>query len=46
MPLRSGRYTLGPEHGTLLVITGREGGAAGMGPDLTLMVEVAIDVLL
>jgi polyisoprenoid-binding protein YceI len=36
MPLRSGRYTLGPGDGTLRVMTGREGAAALMGHDLTL----------
>ncbi len=37
MPLRTGRYTLGPDDGTLLVMTGREGAAARMGHDLTLL---------
>ena len=37
MPLRSGRYTLGPDNGSLLVMTGREGPAARMGHDLTLL---------
>lgn len=37
MPLRSGRYVLGPDSGTLLVMTGREGPAARMGHDLTLL---------
>ncbi len=37
MALRSGRYTLGPDNGTLLVMTGREGTAARMGHDLTLL---------
>lgn len=37
MPLRSGRYTIGPDDGTLLVMTGREGVAALMGHDLTLL---------
>lgn len=36
MSLRSGRYVLGPDNGTLLVMTGREGAAARMGHDLTL----------
>ncbi len=34
--LRSGRYVLGPNDGTLLVKTGREGAASRMGHDLTL----------
>ena len=37
MPLRTGRYRVGPENGTLLVRTGREGAAALMGHDLTLV---------
>jgi polyisoprenoid-binding protein YceI len=37
VPLRSGRYALGPNDGTLLVMTGREGAAARMGHDLTLL---------
>ncbi len=38
MPLRTGRYTLGPEQGAVTVRTGREGAAALMGHDLTLVV--------
>jgi len=37
MALRTGRYKVGPENGTLLVRTGREGAAALMGHDLTLV---------
>lgn len=37
MPLTTGRYTLGPADGSLLIRTGREGAAALMGHDLTLM---------
>ena len=37
MALRTGRYKLGPEDGTVLVRTGREGAAAKMGHDLTLL---------
>jgi polyisoprenoid-binding protein YceI len=37
LALRSGRYTLGPESGSLVVRTGREGPAAPMGHDLTLL---------
>jgi polyisoprenoid-binding protein YceI len=36
MPLKTGRYTLGPDDGSLLIRTGREGTAALMGHDLTL----------
>ncbi len=36
MPLRTGRYTIGPDDGSLLIRTGREGAAARMGHDLTL----------
>lgn len=37
MPLTTGRYTLGPADGSLLIRTGREGAAALMGHDLTLL---------
>ncbi len=37
MALTTGRYKLGPSEGTLLVRTGREGAAARMGHDLTLL---------
>ena len=36
MPLTTGSYTLGPEDGSVLITTGREGAAARMGHDLTL----------
>jgi polyisoprenoid-binding protein YceI len=36
MALTTGRYSLGPSDGVLLVMTGREGAAALMGHDLTL----------
>jgi polyisoprenoid-binding protein YceI len=36
MALRTGRYVLGPQDGTVLVMTGREGPAARMGHELTL----------
>ncbi len=36
MPLTSGRYTLGPGDGSVVIRTGREGAAARMGHDLTL----------
>ncbi len=39
MALRTGRYTLGPGDGTVLVRTGREGAAARVGHDLTLIAE-------
>jgi polyisoprenoid-binding protein YceI len=39
MALASGTHTLGPDSGTLLVKTGREGAAARMGHDLTLEPE-------
>jgi polyisoprenoid-binding protein YceI len=49
MPLTSGRYTLGAADGSLLIRTGREGAAALMGHDLTLVASrwtatVAVDV--
>jgi polyisoprenoid-binding protein YceI len=37
MAVTSGRYRLGPDDGQLLVKTGREGAAARMGHDLTLL---------
>jgi polyisoprenoid-binding protein YceI len=37
MPLITGRYTLGPEQGSVTVSTGREGPAALVGHDLTLV---------
>jgi polyisoprenoid-binding protein YceI len=37
MPLKTGRYRLGPADGSLLIRTGREGAAALMGHDLTLV---------
>jgi polyisoprenoid-binding protein YceI len=36
MALRTGRFTLGPADGTVLIRTGREGAAARVGHDLTL----------
>jgi polyisoprenoid-binding protein YceI len=37
MALRTGRFTLGPADGTVLIRTGREGAAARVGHDLTLV---------
>ncbi|MDQ6855829.1 MAG: YceI family protein [Candidatus Dormibacteraeota bacterium] len=39
MPLTTGRYALGPADGDLLIRTGREGPAALMGHDLTLVAK-------
>jgi polyisoprenoid-binding protein YceI len=36
MPLTTGSYRIGPDDGSLLIRTGREGAAARMGHDLTL----------
>ena len=36
MPIQPGTYTLGPEHGTLSVLTGRTGAAAKAGHDLVI----------
>jgi polyisoprenoid-binding protein YceI len=36
MALRTGRFTLGPADGSVLITTGREGAAARVGHDLTL----------
>ena len=37
MSLRTGRYVLGPDDGAILIHTGREGPAARLGHDLTLL---------